>query len=158
MLSCLEESERVRLQQLSLQGGGGDSPLGPLAARAQRSEFTDDSSAGRGCGFAGMDPEGRLGGLPALDLHSEASDSFVSAYGTPLASASSSRAGGASIFRSGSADSSPSDPQQQQRQGGGADSGGGSGGSSHRAQQQQQQPVSSTKGGTPSATAAGKAR
>lgn len=155
MLSCLEESERVRLQQLSLQGGGDDSPLGPLAARAQRSDFTDDSSAG--CGFAGMDPEGRLGGLPALDLHSEASDSFVSAYGTPLASASSSRAGGASIFRSGSADSSPSDPQQQQRQGGGADSGGGSGGSSHRAQQQQQQPVSSTKGGTPSATAAGKA-
>ena len=44
MLSCLEESERVRLQQLSL---GWESPVGPLGAMGtRRSEFTDDSSAG----------------------------------------------------------------------------------------------------------------
>lgn len=152
MLSCLEESERVRLQQLSLQGGGGDSPLGPLAARAQRSDFTDDSSAGRCCGFGGMDPEGPLGGLPALDLHSEPSDSFVSAYGTPLGSANSSRAAGGTIFRS--ADSSPSDQQQQQQQGSGGGGGGSSG--SHRAQHQQHL-AGSTRGGTPPARPEGDA-
>lgn len=48
MLSCLEESERVRLQQLSITVP--DSPLGTLAGHGHghRSEFTDDSSlAGR---------------------------------------------------------------------------------------------------------------
>lgn len=117
MLSCLEESERVRLQQLSLQGSGGDSPLGPLAARGQRSDFTDDSSAGRGCGCVGMDKAGPLGRLPTLDLQSEASGSFASACATPLGSATSSRGGAGNIFRS--AESSPSDPQQQQQQGSG---------------------------------------
>ena len=42
MLSCLEESERVRLQQLSISVC--ESPVGPLAdAHARMSEFTDDS-------------------------------------------------------------------------------------------------------------------
>ncbi|KAL4458475.1 hypothetical protein ABPG75_013340 [Micractinium tetrahymenae] len=143
MLSCLEESERVRLQQLSLQGGG-DSPLGPLAAHGQRSDCTDDSSAGRGCGYAGMDPEGPLGSLPALDLRSEASDSFASAYGTPLGSASSSGAAGGSIFRS--PESSPSDPQQQ----------GGGGGGGQQAQQRQQPSASSARGGRAAQLVAGK--
>lgn len=107
MLSCLEESERVRLQQLSISTC--DSPLGTLAAHAQRSEFTDDSSAAAGVlggGSSYVDADS------SIDLRSEASGSFVSCT-TPLGSATSSGAATGSIFRSSS--SSPPDHHQQQQ-------------------------------------------
>ncbi|PSC71354.1 Acyl-coenzyme A oxidase peroxisomal [Micractinium conductrix] len=106
MLSCLEESERVRLQQLSL---GWESPVGPLGAMGtRRSEFTDDSSAGGGRDGGGY----ALG--DAAELASEAG-SFHSCL-TPLGSATGSGPAGGSIFHSGSADSSPEQQQQQQQQ------------------------------------------
>lgn len=78
MLSCLEESERVRLQQLSLSAC--ESPMGPLmeAHVSRRSEFTDDSSACEAPSLAGGPGRYGSGGL-TLELPSEASGSFVTA-------------------------------------------------------------------------------
>ena len=109
MLSCLEESERVRLQQLSL---ACESPLGPLAEAhvSRRSEFTDDSSAfevpAGGTGRYGS------GGL-TLELPSEVSGSFVTCL-TPGTVGSS---GLESIFHSVSASPAISpDPGRKQQQ------------------------------------------
>lgn len=116
MLSCLEESERVRLQQLSLSAC--DSPLGPLAPApvSLRSEFTDDGSAFEGAPASGLvRGSGRYaGGGLTLELGSEPSGSFVSCL-TPGTVGS----GGAdSMFRSVSQSPEPSPDlgckQQQQ--------------------------------------------
>jgi len=75
MLSCLEESERVRLQQLSL---ACESPMGPLAQdhTCRRSEFTEDSSACEVPALPGSSGRYGSGGL-TLELPSEMSGSFV---------------------------------------------------------------------------------
>jgi hypothetical protein len=120
MLSCLEESERVRLQQLSV---ACESPMGPLAgARGHLSEFTDDSSGGGGGAFE-----------DALEFSE--SGSFASCL-TPHGSG-----GGASVFHSvenspekqqlgsgASTGSSSRQRQQQQSPAGGRGEGSGGGG------------------------------
>ena len=100
MLSCLEESERVRLQQLSV---ACESPMGPLAgARGHRSEFTDDSSGGGG------------GGVFEDALEFSESASFASC---PTPHGSSTSGGGGFIGGDGAAsvfhslDNSPEKPQ-----------------------------------------------
>ena len=129
MLSCLEESERVRLQQLSV---ACDSPMGPLAgARGHRSEFTDDSSAGGGAAFE-----------DALEFSE--SGSFASCP-TPHGSSTSGGGGGgfsggdgaASVFHS--VENSP----EKQQLGSGASSG-----SSSRQRQQQHSPAGGSGGGS----------
>ncbi len=110
MLSCLEESERVRLQQLSISIP--DSPQ--VAAHApRRAELTSDggsSSGAEACGACSSTY------TDALDLGSDGS--FVSCI-TPFSSATGG-APGESIFRSASDSPSPgrggaaSSKQQQQ--------------------------------------------
>lgn len=105
MLSCLEESERVRLQQLTVTVP--ESPVGPLAAHhgGRHSEFTDDSCA---AGPAGAPP-----GFPdALAALGSDCGSFVSCI-TPLTTGSSSGAPG-SIFHSPEPSPDPAHQQQQQ--------------------------------------------
>lgn len=109
MLSCLEESERVRLQQLSI--AIPDSPL--VGGAPRRGGFTDDGG-GSGSSSAGTAGAASAAFTDALDLGSDGS--FASCITPASGSGATPREDGSnSIFRSPSP--SPGKARARSRQG-----------------------------------------